>query len=137
MEKREQYQKKAKKIEGVKKEKGVGERRGREEEEKRRENWENNSCEAKLYFLFGNINTALLFLIGPSRVFWLPYACVLRPDINCPSTTIRTTMPLLIGIALLYVIDIAVIPLIIETDECVCLAVNSQRPAPDAIVGCY
>lgn len=46
-------------------------------------------------------------------------------------------MPLLIGIALLYVIDIVVIILIIETDERVCLAVNSQRPAPDAIVGCY
>lgn len=90
-----------------------------------------------LYFLFGSINKAQLFLIGPSRVFWLPYACVLRPDINCPSTTIGTTMPLLIGIALLYVIDIVVIPLIIETDECVCLAVNSQRPAPDAIVGCH
>jgi hypothetical protein len=33
-------------------------------------------------------------------------------------------MPLLIGIALLYVIDIFVIPLIIETNERVCLAVK-------------
>lgn len=74
---------------------------GGREKRKRRESWENNSCEAKLYFLFGNINRARFLLIGPSRAFWLPYACVLRPDIKCSSTRIGTTMPLLIGIALL------------------------------------
>jgi hypothetical protein len=118
-----------------------GEReRGRREKRKRRGREEKlgkatrarQSCISSL-----GISIKLGCLIGLSRVFWLPYACVLRPEINCTSTTIGTTKPLLIGIALLYVIDIIVAPLIIETDERICLAVNSQRPASHAIVGCY